>query len=209
MKLLRDTLCRTLIFTVFISLWLLSASADRIEFCDSIPEEMVNWDSSVTFPKFDPQLGTLKAADLFCKTNLSQKINLENMDAMPANFNMSISGSLMVKLPSENLSVSFNNNAEGNLSEYDGSEDYSGASGISSVIEIPTEARSMSLSNLEDLVAGSSGESITLPVKVESSFQMKLPVAASSSVSTRAGAQVCISYTYDAVSAKEGANDDQ
>ena len=191
-------------FFVFISLWLLPASADRIEFCDSISEKLVNWESSVTLPKFDPELGTLKSAELFCKPNLSQEITMENMDLLPAKFNISIIGTLTVELPSQSLSVGFNHSNSGNLSEYDGSEDYSGTSGYSSVMDIPAEARSMSIQDLGDLVAGSAQETIILPVKAAVSFQMEQPIATRANITTLAGAQVCVSYTYDAKSDNEG-----
>ena len=74
MKLLREILYKTIILFVFVSPWLLSASAERIDYCDSIAEEYAGWSSNVTLPKFDPELGTLRAVDLSCEMNLSQEV---------------------------------------------------------------------------------------------------------------------------------------
>lgn len=180
-------------------------SAENLIFCDSIREKPVNWNSSITLPKFDPEMGTLKKVDLLCTMNLSQEIMVENKDSNPADFNMSISGALVVKLTSsENIFININHSSKGNLSAYDGVMDDSGTSGITSSANIPTEAASKSISNFADFIAGSPGESITIPVAIIIASQMKVPASSSSELATKAGAQVCVSYTYDEKSIKDG-----
>ena len=201
MKLLKKFLYKTVIFFVFISPCLLSASADQMEFCDSIPEDFVDWNSSVSLPKLDPEMGTLKAVDLLCTMNLSQQVMLENRNSQPANFTISLYGTLTAVLPSsESVSVGINHSTEGNLSAYDNVTDYSGASGINSTDRIPVKAASMGISDIGDFLAGVPGEKITLPVKVNIASETKMSGSFSSAVISKAGAEVCVSYTYDAKS---------
>lgn len=201
MKLLKQFLYKAAIFFVVISPCLLSASADQMKFCDSIPEDFVDWSSSVSLPKFDPEMGTLRAVDLLCTMNLSQQVMLENRNSQPANFTISLYGTLTAVLPSsESVSVGINHSTEGNLSAYDNVTDYSGASGINSTDRIPVKAVSMGISDIGDFLAGVPGENITLPVKVNIASETKMSGSFSSAVISKAGAEVCVSYTYDAKS---------
>jgi len=205
MKLLKDILCKTVILFVLVSLWLLSASADQIEFCDSIPDNFAGWNSNASLPKFDPEMGTLRAVDLSCEMNLSQELNIENMNSEATNYTLILWGDLIVELPtSDNLTISFNHSTQGNLSVYDGIKDYAGPSGNKSISEIPTEAATRSIANINDFLAKSPGERIVLPVVVQVSSRTKAGGTSSSGVLSRAGAKVCVSYTYDLISEEGG-----
>lgn len=207
MKLLREILYKTIILLVFVSPWLLSASAERIDYCDSIAEEYAGWSSNVTLPKFDPALGTLRAVDLSCEMNLSQEVMIENENPNPTNYTLILAGELMVGLPSsDGLSIRFNQSTAGNLSEYDGNTDYAGSSGIKSVIQIPTEAATTSIADISDFLADASGESIVLPVVVDAISQTETSGRSNSGVFSIAGAEVCVSYTYDLKSEEGGQN---
>jgi hypothetical protein len=205
MKFSKNILFRALIFSVLISLWLLSASADRVEFCDSIPDGFAGWNSNVSLPKFDPQMGTLSGVDLSCEMNLSEETKMENENSEPANFTLTLSGALIVELPSsDNLSISFNHSTQGNLSGYDGVTDYAGPSGNKSIFEIPTEAATKSIADISEFLAKSPGESIVIPVIVQVSSRTKAGGTSSSGVFSRAGAKVCVSYAYDPKSEEGG-----
>ena len=198
MKLLRGILFETMILLVFVSSWLLSASAERIDYCDSIAEEYAGWSSNVTLPKFDPELGTLRAVDLSCEMNLSQEVMIENENPNPVNYTLILAGELTVELPSsDGLSISFNQSTAGNLSGYDGDTDYQGSSGSKSVIPIPTEAATKSIADINDFLANAPNETIVLPVVVDASSQTKTSGKSNSGVLSKAGAKVCVSYTYD------------
>lgn len=205
MKLLRGILFETMILLVFVSSWLLSASAERIDYCDSIAEEYAGWSSNVTLPKFDPELGTLRAVDLSCEMNLSQEVMIENENPNPVNYTLILAGELTVELPSsDGLSISFNQSTAGNLSGYDGDTDYQGSSGSKSVIPIPTEAATKSIADINDFLANAPNETIVLPVVVDASSQTKTSGKSNSGVLSKAGAKVCVSYTYDAKSGEGG-----
>lgn len=205
MRHLQDVLRRALILCSLIAALLLSASADQVEFCDSIPEHFAGWNSSVTLPKFDPEMGTLRAVDLSCEMNLSQELNIENMNSEATNYTLMLWGDLIVELPtSDNLTISFNHSTQGNLSGYDGVKDYAGPSGSKSISEIPTEAATRSIANISDFLAKSPGESIVLPVVVQASSRTKAGGTSISGVLSRAGAKVCVSYTYDLKSEEGG-----
>ena len=207
MKLLRGILFETMILLVFVSSWLLSASAERIDYCDSIAEEYAGWSSNVTLPKFDPELGTLRAVDLSCEMNLSQEVMIENENPNPVNYTLILAGELTVELPSsDGLSISFNQSTAGNLSGYDGDTDYQGSSGSKSVIPIPTEAATKSIADINDFLANAPNETIVLPVVVDASSQTKTSGKSNSGVLSKAGAKVCVSYTYDLKSEEGGQN---
>lgn len=205
MKLLREILYKTVILFVFISPWLLSASAEQVEYCDSIAEKNAGWSSNVTLAKFDPELGTLRAVDLSCEMNLSQNVMIENENLNPTNYSLILAGELTVGLPSsDGLSISFNRSTKGNLSEYDGVTDYAGPSGSKSVIHIPTEAATKSIAEISDFLAKVPGDSAVLPVVVKVMSKTIMSGASKSGVLSRAGAKVCVSYTYDAKSEEGG-----
>lgn len=207
MKLLRGILFETMILLVFVSSWLLSASAERIDYCDSIAEEYAGWSSNVTLPKFDPELGTLRAVDLSCEMNLSQEVMIENENPNPVNYTLILAGELTVELPSsDGLSISFNQSTAGNLSGYDGDTDYQGSSGSKSVIPIPTEAATKSIADINDFLANAPNETIVLPVVVDASSQTKTSGRSNSGVFSKAGAKVCVTYTYDLKSEEGGPN---
>lgn len=207
MKLLRGILFETMILLVFVSSWLLSASAERIDYCDSIAEEYAGWSSNVTLPKFDPELGTLRAVDLSCEMNLSQEVMIENENPNPVNYTLILAGELTVELPSsDGLSISFNQSTAGNLSGYDGDTDYQGSSGSKSVIPIPTEAATKSIADINDFLANAPDETIVLPVVVDASSQTKTSGKSNSGVLSKAGAKVCVSYTYDLKPEEGGQN---
>jgi hypothetical protein len=207
MKLLREIFYKTIILFVFISPWLLSASAERIDYCDSIAEEYAGWSSNVTLPKFDTSLGTLREVDLSCEMNLSQEVMIENENPNPTNYTLILAGELTVGLPSsDGLSISFNQSTAGNLSGYDGNTDYAGSSGTKSVIQIPTEAAAKSIADISDFLANAPGESKVLPVVVDAISQTKTSGRSNSGVFSIAGAEVCVSYTYDPKSEEGGQN---
>lgn len=207
MKLLKDILFKMGILMVLVSPWLLSASAENIDYCDFIPEMNAGWSSNVSLPKFDPELGTLSGVDLSCEMNLSQKIMIENENPDPVNFTIMLAGEMTVGLPSsDGLSISFNRSTTGNLSQYDGVSDYSGTSGTKSITQIPTEAASRSVADISDFLAHASGESIVLPVIVNASSKTVTSGISNSGVLSIAGAKVCVSYTYDANPEKVASN---
>lgn len=204
MRDIQGVLSRGIILSVLILQLLLLASAERIEYCDSIPEDFVDWNKSVSLPKFDPAMGTLKSVDLLMTTNLSQEIMIENTSTLAGNLTSSLTGALIADLPSsDSVSIDINSSSGANLSAYNGTLDLGGDSGFRSVFQIPTEAASKSISNIEDFLAGAPGESIAIPVRANIVSQTKMPGSSSSQVITKAGAEVCVSYTYDA-KAEEG-----
>jgi hypothetical protein len=204
MKHLWDILCRGSILTILLSSLLLTASAETISFCDSIPMQLTDWNSSVTLPKFDSEMGTLTGVDLKGLLNLSLGITMENKNPKPANYSVSIFGGFLVELPkSYNLSINVNHITDGELSGYDGNIDNSGPSGLNTSVVIPSEPTSKSYPAIDDFIAVSSGENITLPVNVSMNSLMKVPGNSNSEINLMAGAQVCISYTYEAKNSNE------
>jgi len=207
MRLLRGILYKTMILFIFVTPWLLSASAEQVEYCDFIAEKNAGWSSNVTLSKFDPELGTLRAVDISCEMNLSQEVMIENENSEPVNFTLILAGELTVGLPSsDGLSISFNQSTNGNLSEYDGVSDYAGSSGTKFVTHIPTEAATKSIEDIGEFQAEAPNQSMVLPVVVDVSSQSMMSGKSNSAVLSIAGAEVCVSYTYDAKSEEGGQN---
>jgi hypothetical protein len=205
MKHLWDILCRGSILAILLSSLLLTASAETVSYCGSIPMQVTDWNSSVTLPKFNPEIGTLTGVDLKGVSNLSLGITMENKNQKPANYSVSILGGFMIVLPnSDNISINVNHSYEGELSGYDGNMDYSGASGHNSNEVIAGEPVLRSYPSVDDFIAVSSGESITLPVNVTMYSLTDVPGNSNSDISLMAGVQVCISYTYKAKNSNVG-----
>lgn len=205
MKHLWNILCRGSILTILLSSLLLIASAETVSFCDSIPMQITDWNSSVTLPKFDPEMGTLTGVDLKSESNLSRDISLENMNNNSANFALFLMGGLLIELPnSESISQNVNQSFEGRLSGFDGSKDYSAPSGLNKSEVIAVEPAFKSYFAIDDFKASFVGEKAVLPVMTSFSTQVQSSGSASSRVTLKAGASVCITYTYEPKIAKEG-----
>lgn len=199
MKHLQGTLYWGSITAIFLSSLLLTASAETVSYCDSIPLKVTDWNSSVTLPKFDPEMGTLTGVDLKSVSNLSLGIRVESKNRKPANYSVSIFGGFVVVLPnSDSITINVNHSSGGRLSGYDGNMDYSGASGYNSSEVFAGEPVFKSYPSIDDFIAVSSGESITLPVNVSINSMTKVPGNSNSDISLMAGVQVCISYNYKA-----------
>jgi hypothetical protein len=190
---------------ILLSSLLLIASAETVYYCDSIPLKLTNWNSNVTLPKFDPEMGTLTGVDLKSVSNLSLGIIMENRDLMPANYSVSIFSGFVVVLPnSDIISINVNHTTGGSLSGYDGKIDNSGTSGLNSSVVVSSEPVLKSLSSIDDFIADSPGESISLPVNASIKSQRNVPGNSNSEISLMAGAQVCVSYTYKAKESNGG-----
>jgi len=205
MKDLRCVFCSALFLMLLLSLLLLNASAETVTYCGSIPMKSTDWKSSIVLPKFDPEMGTLTGVDLKGGLNLTQNVFVENMENESSNFSLSISGLLVVSLPgSENLTVNLNHSSEGNLSGYDGNMDYSGPSSVNTIENIPVEPIQKSTAAIGEFISNSPGENVTLPTSVHIKSRIIAPGTSSSGVRISAGAYVCINYTYNPNTAKEG-----
>lgn len=205
MKHKTGVLSEALILFILVSNLLLLASAERVEYFDSIPEDFVDWNKIVSLPKFDPQMGTLTAVDLLLTMNISQEIMVENTNTQSRNFNSSLNGTLTADTPSsDTISININHSSGGDLPAYDGSVDFGGESGFKSVSQIPTETATKSISNIEVFLAKAPGENIAIPVRANIESTTIMPGTSSSGIITKAGAKVCVVYTYDARSEDGG-----
>lgn len=193
--------------TILLSSLLLIASAETVSYCDSIPMQLTDWNSSVSLPKFDPEMGTLTGVELKCVLNLSQGVSLENMNNNGGNFTIFINGGLLVDLPnSENISINADHSSEGELAGFDGRKDRSGPSGLNRSEVITVEPVIKNYSHIDDFIAGSADEMAILPVTA--TFMSKTETSGSflSGISLMAGASVCIFYTYEPNTARKGGN---
>jgi len=198
MKHLQDTLYRGSIMAILLSSLLLIASAETVNYCDSIPMQMTDWNSSVNLSKFDPEMGTLTGVDLKCISNLSRDISLENMNNNSANFVLSLMGGVVVVLSnSENISLNVNQSFEGRLSGFDGGKDYSGSPSLNKSDIIAVEPAFKSYLAIDDFKASFAGEKAVLPVMTSFSTKVRSSGSASSRVTLKADAGVCVSYTYE------------
>lgn len=200
-----DILCSGSIMIILMSCLILPAGAETISYCDSIPLQLTDWNSSVTLPKFNPEMGTLTGVDIKSVLNLSQGILVENFNNKPVNYSVTILGRLLVELPrSETMSININHSSEGQLAAFDDDNDFSGPSGTNLSADIETEPAFAKYSSLKEFIAHLPDENLTLPVSIFITSLMEVPGSSSIGVRMKAGADVCISYKYDLGTSKEG-----
>jgi hypothetical protein len=150
------------------------ASALPVEtgyFTGTIPLTDTNWTSSITIAKFDPTLGTLMGVQCYVTGTAEGEAFVENRSRVSSavtTVNLAVtetlskpdgSGPIVVTIPLINDTKT--------LGVYDNVLDYGGASGQSYPLTTGTDNDSATLTAAADLalfIAGSPGQTITLPV---------------------------------------------
>jgi hypothetical protein len=198
MKHIWDTLCRGLILTVLLSSLLLIASAETVSYCDSIPMQMTDWNSSVSLPMFDPGRGNLNTVDISVDFNISQNFMAENTGLMNSSLNSTTDSRLTVDtLGGEKITANATMTLVKELGSFDGLRDFSGPSGINLTESTSSGTVRYSSTKIQDFVASFPGETVQLKCELQSTPSVVISGTANTGIQTTAGAQVCISYNYD------------
>jgi hypothetical protein len=205
MKHIWDTLCRGLILTILLSSLLLIASAETVSYCDSIPMQMTDWNSSVSLPKFDPDMGVLKAVDISIDVNLSQQVKAENLEKSNSSISTTIEPVLVLILPNtQEIKANASLASSRDLAPFDGVNDFSGSSGINFTESSSSGTANYQIREVSDFVAASPGEMLLLRGVLEGRRRTVSDSGVFSNIRIVAGARVCVSYQYEAVAYYKG-----
>ncbi|MBK7876149.1 MAG: choice-of-anchor E domain-containing protein [Planctomycetes bacterium] len=116
--------------------FLTPAEAQQVQtqcFTDSVVLQNTNWTSSVSLPKFDPNLGTLTGIQFQLAGNSTGSARAESLDASPSNVTLTFQNTISLTRPDNSVIVVaipqaiFNDS----LAVFDGTIDFAGTSGVS------------------------------------------------------------------------------
>src|SRR5262249_42814226 len=96
-----------------------------------LPAQTTNWTRTLTFPRFNPALGTLTEVEIINDGELTGRIQVESEDRAPQTVTGTVSGNLSLSGPGFAALVATSSRSETfNASAYDGFPDYGGSSGF-------------------------------------------------------------------------------
>lgn len=172
-----------------------AANAAVISFSDSIPVATTNWADALTLSKFDSSLGTLTAVKFTYAGEVNTTARVESMDAAPAAVTIQTNASIVFGGPI-NDTVPASGSASRSLSVYDGAIDFSGASGFTFPDIVGTSGDVLTLTSGLGAFIGTG----TYDIDVTASGSSSATGAGNliSQISTRAGANITVEYTFDA-----------
>lgn len=139
----------------------------QVCFQDNVPLQSTNWSSTVSIPKFNPNLGTLVSIDFTLTGHSQGAARAESLDAQPSTVTLTFQNTITLTRPDMSVIVVTIPQAVfmDTLSAYDGTTDFAGSSGVahngltamdSDVATAPPPA--------SDLALFSGAGSIVLPV---------------------------------------------
>ncbi|MBL8862619.1 MAG: choice-of-anchor E domain-containing protein [Planctomycetes bacterium] len=196
MKLLPTTLLALLVCSASLQA---GVPTQQVCFTDTIPLQPTNWGSSVSVPKFNPNLGQLVSITFRLTGNVQGTARAESLDAAPTIVNTSFQAqitltrpdlsALVVTLPVANFSDSF--------TAFDGAIDFGGTSGIThGNINVSDTQQSVSPPPASDLLLFTGPGNIVLPVSANGSSIATGAGNLITQFTTDAAASVEVCYTY-------------
>jgi len=187
---------KLILFIIFFSAS--SAGAERVVFCDFVPLQDLDWYKNFTMPKFDPNLGELKAVDIELQVNLTQRLQMENTGRGNFSINSTTESVLALLLPEgEEINANASLAVLKNLGPYDGAVDFSGSSGIDFSEPSSSGIVTYSCQDISGFLAGGPGENMVLKGAMKSLQNSSVLGSGSSVIQTKADAAVCVIYEYD------------
>lgn len=176
-----------------------AAQTQTVCFSGQIPLQPTNWSSSVSIPKFDPNLGTLQSISFQLTGNVQGTARAESLDAAPTIVNTSFSANItltrpdntpiVVTLPLANFSDSF--------TAFDNVLDFAGTSGTThSGINVTDTQSQTSPPPASDLVLFTGPGNIVLPVTAQGSSLATGAGNLITQFTTDASADVQVCYTF-------------
>lgn len=182
-----------------------SASADDLKFCDSVLLQDTNWAENFTIPKFDPDMGTLKAVDIVFGVNLSQQVKAENLRKGNSSITTAIEPVLVLILPdAQEIKANTSLATSRDLAPFDGVNDFSGPSGINFTEFSSSGTVNYTSREVSGFLAASPGEMLKLQGVLESTERVVASSGVGSDIRIVSGAWVCVSYQYDVAANKGG-----
>jgi hypothetical protein len=155
------------------------------------------WTKSAQLAQFNPSLGTLTSVDVISTGTLQSEFQFENIDAQPGTINGSISAKVTVSVPGASpLTTNLSASDSFNAAAYDGTIDFSGASGHDSGLQTHTGSQSVSVNDPSVLQQFEGSGSLTISAQATSTSTASGPGNLLALHSASAGASVQVIYHY-------------
>ncbi len=149
-----------------------SVRADTLVYTDTIPLQLIPWQKTLTFPKFDPTTGILTGVELTLSGQISGSVGYENTNPnSSSSIALQVNASLQLTQPN-NSSLAAGGaiaNFADTLPPFDGIPDFAGTSGLRRPFSVPI-TNTITFSSPGSLALFVGQTSITLPVRSASSF---------------------------------------
>ena len=168
-----------------------------ISFSDAFAASVTDWNHNLLLPYFDASLGTLTDAKFTFDGTVTTSFGIENKDRNKAqSFTATAKATISFDQPLNQVLNLMNAGSPTLLQKYDSRTDFGGTSGI-------TQALSASGSSIFDVNSGPALAALIgtgnfiIPVHARALSNFSGPANMASNVSTKAGADVTVVYTYN------------
>ena len=175
-----------------------AARADTIMFMDSVPLQPTNFMSSVTLPKFDPNLGILEKVTVKLAGHVEGMAQFESLDAEPAVVTMELAAEVKLQRPDMStlvvtlpLIMTMDN-----ATAFDGVIDFAGTSGKSYPLLTADDTNMFMTMDMMDLALFTGPGNIMLPVMATGASTGSGAGNLLLQFSTSASANVMVTYDY-------------
>ena len=128
----RSAACAILVATASTSTFAQS-NVQQLCFTDSVPTMTTGWNSTLTYPRFDPNLGTLLEVEFQLNSQVNGTAQFESLDMQPATVSTDFSAIITVFRPGGGtpiLSDAPTQSQVNMVSAFDGTIDFAGTSGM-------------------------------------------------------------------------------
>jgi hypothetical protein len=180
-----------------------AASASTVSYVAGAPLASTDWTVTLSFPQFNPALGTLLSVSFEARDSLVASFQVENMSTSSGNTVRDSSKAIIdLKRPDSSLLLEVISAKEYTASfpVYDGVLDFGGTSGAKALNQVAYNSASWTTTAAADLTLFTGVGTIGLPCKATGkSYVSDTAGNVVHSVSTQAAAYVVVTYTYDAI----------
>lgn len=164
-----------------------------------VPDATTGWNTTLAAAQFNSALGTLLGVNLTLISDINGGFAAENLGSTAGSVNMSDTAAVTISLPGTIgvLSAAPSVTGGGALSQFDGTVDFAGHSGIDQTGLTNTQTLISQInSSYGDLSSFIGTGTIALPIGANSTSLVTGPADLESKLLTKAGAVVMVSYVY-------------
>lgn len=156
-----------------------------------------NWTQQQTVAQFNPALGTLVSVQIEDNATITSDIKVENLDSAAQTINANVQGSQTLSGPGvSQLTTNLSATQSDNAAAFDGSIDFSGASGHDFGAQTANGSKSVTLTDATSLAEYTGTGTITLSDTAQGTSTVTGSANVVSQINTTAAAQVTVIYTY-------------
>lgn len=172
------------------------AHAATVSFSDSIANKTTNWADNLTLGQFNSALGTLTSVQFLYSGNVQSIFNVESLDAAAATVSVNANGTLAFGSPVLQSLILANSSSQG-VTAFDGVIDFGGTSGFGPLTVNASDASSVTL--LAGLGSFIGAGTYNIGVTATGSSNATGAGNLIAQINTKAGADITVIYTYDAL----------